>query len=135
MNYKNIIIIIAIACCIAAVRHSIFSAAGYAQKIESLRSQNSALEENRKRLSLEFAKLKKELAELEEREAVLVQKILLQAAEIEEAKMQADKSQSSLNKLQQELNKTRKKIEELEKSPANRDGDELLNSLKIKTKI
>ena len=132
MNFKNVIIALAVTCCIIAVGYSFFNATDYRQKIESLRSQNSVLEENRKRLSLEFAQLKKELVELEKRESELNQKILQQATEIEEAKAQAAKSRSSLNKIQQELNKTRKKIKELEDAPANREGEDLLNSLKIK---
>lgn len=135
MNFKNIIIWLAVAFSFIAVGCIFVNSADYQQKIDALQSQNSVLEENRKRLGIEFAQLKKDLEILKEREAELNSQILLQTTEIEHAKSQAAKSQFSLNKLQQELNKTRKKIKDLEDSPANRSGDDLLNSIKIKTQL
>jgi len=133
MNFKNAIITLTIIFCVIAVGYSFFNITDYKQKIDSLRSQNSVLEENRKRLALEFASLKKDLEDFKERETALNKKIQSQAKEIEDAKQEANKSFSALMSMRADLAKTRKKIKDLEAAPANRVGEDLLNSLKIKS--
>lgn len=53
---------------------------------------------------------------------------------ISNMKDQANKDKSNFLKLKKDLDDTRKKIDELKKTPSNRSGDDLLNSLKNKAK-
>ena len=50
------------------------------------------------------------------------------------AEADASKSKANLNKLRAELEKTKKSIDDLKNNPTNRTGDDLLESLKNKTK-
>jgi peptidoglycan hydrolase CwlO-like protein len=45
-----------------------------------------------------------------------------------------DKTKSNFNDLRKNLEDTQNKINDMEKSPSNRTGNDLLNSIKIKTK-
>lgn len=62
------------------------------------------------------------------------EKIALLEFNVREAEEQANISNEKLAKMKAELAETRKKIEELKKNPPNRTGDDLLNSIKNKTK-
>ena len=54
--------------------------------------------------------------------------------EVNNQKEIADKSKKELYKLRSEIEKTKKIIEDLKNHPPNRDGEYLLNSLRIKSK-
>ena len=62
------------------------------------------------------------------------EKIALLEFNIREAEDKATESADNLSRRKRELADTRKKIEELKKNPPNRTGDDLLNSIKNKTK-
>lgn len=47
---------------------------------------------------------------------------------------EVNRSRKDFDKIRKELEETRKKIEEFKKNPPNRTGDDLINSLKNKTK-
>ena len=55
-------------------------------------------------------------------------------SEIRDAIARANQSAKNLDRINKELAETRKKIEEFKKNPPNRTGDDLINSIKIKTK-
>jgi len=62
------------------------------------------------------------------------EKIALLEFNVREAEDKANESAGKLSAVQKELAATRKKIKELKENPANRTGDDLLNSIKNKTK-
>jgi len=53
--------------------------------------------------------------------------------EIIKAKSNAQKSKAELDTMRSKLEKIRKQIQEAKKNPPNREGQDLINSLKIKT--
>ena len=55
-------------------------------------------------------------------------------SEIRDAISRANLSAKNLDRIKKELAETRRKIEEFKKNPPNRTGDDLINSIKIKTK-
>jgi len=62
------------------------------------------------------------------------ERIALLDFNVREAEDKAEESAGKLSEMQKQLAATRKKIEELKKNPPNRTGDDLLNSIKNKTK-
>ena len=62
------------------------------------------------------------------------ERIALLEFNVGEAEDKAEESAGKLSEMQKQLADTRKKIEELKKNPPNRTGDDLLNSIKNKTK-
>ena len=58
--------------------------------------------------------------------------INLRDSEIAKSKDKANRSKAELEKLKKEIEETRGKIDSLKTNPANRQGDDLLNSLKSK---
>ena len=79
-----------------------------------------------KALEIDFNKLKV-------KEQALQQKIDRLEIEIFQSKQNANRSQGELNRLRQKLAETRRRIKDLKDNPPNRTGDDLLNSIKIKT--
>lgn len=62
------------------------------------------------------------------------EKIALLEFNVREAEDKANESAGKLSKVQKELLATRQKIKELKENPPNRTGEDLLNSIKNKTK-
>lgn len=62
------------------------------------------------------------------------ERIALLEFNVREAEDKAEESAGKLSEMQKQLAATRKKIKELKKNPPNRTGDDLLNSIKNKTK-
>lgn len=62
------------------------------------------------------------------------EKIALLEFNVREAEDEANESAGKLSKMKKELADTRRKIKELKENPPNRTGDDLLNSIKNKTK-
>jgi chromosome segregation ATPase len=54
--------------------------------------------------------------------------------DVKKAESDANKSKNDLSKIKIDMLDTKKKIEHLKKNPINRTGDDLLNSIKNKTK-
>lgn len=80
---------------------------------DSLRSETDRLESQGKRLESDISRLE---------------------SEIRDAIARANQSAKNLDRINKELAETRRKIEEFKKNPPNRTGDDLINSIKIKTK-
>jgi uncharacterized coiled-coil DUF342 family protein len=70
---------------------------------------------------------------LRKQDSLLKIKISDQELEIQKFKTKANASKEQLNKLLKEMEETRNKIQELKNNPTNRTGQDLINSLKIKT--
>ena len=103
-------------------------------KVKELEKSIKALQEERKVTYEQIAKYKFSYDSL----VKIEDKIKLDIADLEkklkEAEQSANLSKEKLDKMRAELAETRRQIDELKKHPANRTGDDLLNSLKNKTK-
>ena len=105
----------------------------YKAKIKQLEKEKQELIETRDSLDAVAIDLGKKYTILVQKEAVLLADIAKKEAEIRKSKEAAARSQAELNGLKNSLKETQRKIEELKKNPANRESDDLLNSLKLKT--
>jgi chromosome segregation ATPase len=111
-------------------------------------SGNDGIEEKLNQLQVEYDEIENEKEESNKRlydkslfiDSLLVvdslnnEKLSILEFNINEAEKEASVSNDKLNKLKKELSETRKKINEFKENPPNRVGDDLLNSIKNKTK-
>ncbi len=107
---------------------------GYKKEIKRLHSENKILQNKRDSVSLIIKGLEIDFVKLQKQDSLLKIKIQNSENDVRLAKDKANKSKSELDNLRKDLDNTKKQIEELQKNPLNRTGDDLLNSLKIKTK-
>jgi septal ring factor EnvC (AmiA/AmiB activator) len=105
----------------------------YKQKLQELQTKNQALQNERVEIQKRVATLESEYELLKKKEAALLADIAKRDTEITNLKATAGRSRAELDKLKKDLQKTRSEIENHEKNPANRTGNDLLNSLKLKT--
>lgn len=105
----------------------------YKKRVKELQSENATLQAQRDSIDLVISGLEKDYKKLLLKEAALLADIAKRDAEIAQAKAAANRSKAELDRLKKDLAKTRKEIKEREVNPANRTGDDLLNSLKLKT--
>lgn len=134
LNAKDFVIISLLLGCLIFGYMSFFKGDDlYKYKVEELNKQNEALlkekslsDEKIKKLNLEFDSLK--IIEIK-----LINDINLRDVEIGKTKDRANKSKKELDKFRREMEETRKKIDSLKANPANRTGEDLINSLKLKT--
>ena len=133
-NFKNYLIIIFGATSVILLLFFIFSGRdNYSDEVERLRSENALLEKKRNEIALRVDSLHKAYDALQHRDDSLAAKISAQDAEISKLYADSRKSKGELEKIRKEISASMKKIEELKKNPPNRTGNDLINSLKIKT--
>jgi vacuolar-type H+-ATPase subunit I/STV1 len=106
----------------------------YKNQIKELEENYQLLEKEKVENNLIIQKYKIELDSIMIQDSLNVIKIYELESKVFEAEKQADESKKRFNELQKELKETRNKIEEFKKNPPNRTGDDLLNSIKNKTK-
>ena len=105
----------------------------YKDDLKKLKQENKELHEKRDSIQLHLNSLNDSFNELRKQDSLLKVKISDQELEIQKFKTKANASKEQLNKLLKEMEETRNKIQELKNSPPNRTGQDLINSLKIKT--
>lgn len=105
----------------------------YKQKVKELEADNKKLQEERKVIDARLAQTQKRIDSLTVIENQLNAIISSKDEEIERNKRKANSSRAELDKMKNELEKVRKQIEDAKKNPPNREGQDLINSLKIKT--
>jgi chromosome segregation ATPase len=133
-NFKDILIYVLLACILVFVYKSCFAPDPlYKEKIKELEERNKELDKKLKSSDSVTTVLKSEYQKLEVEDSLLKIRITALDADIERKKKEAARSQAALSSLQRDLAKTRAKIDSLKKNPPNRTGNDLLNSLKIKT--
>ena len=101
--------------------------------LKKLKQENKELHEKRDSIQLHLNSLNDSFNELRKQDSLLKVKISDQELEIQKFKTKANASKEQLNKLLKEMEETRNKIQELKNNPPNRTGQDLINSLKIKT--
>ena len=105
----------------------------YKDDLKKLKQENKELHEKRDSIQLHLNSLNDSFNELRKQDSLLKVKISDQELEIQKFKTKANASKEQLNKLLKEMEETRNKIQELKNNPPNRTGQDLINSLKIKT--
>jgi len=106
---------------------------GYKQKIKDLEREKKELIIAREKLEKDVVVLEKNFEDLKKKESSLAADIKKRDEEIRRRKEEAAKSRAELDNMKKGLKETQEKIVELKKNPSNRTGDDLLNSLKLKT--
>lgn len=105
----------------------------YEYKVEELKKQNEALMKQKLAVDEENKTLRLEFSNLKAKEVELIKDINLRDLEIQKSKDNANRSKRELEKFKRDIEETRRKIDSLKSNPPNRTGDDLLNSIKLKT--
>jgi peptidoglycan hydrolase CwlO-like protein len=105
----------------------------YKYKLEQLQKEYDREHAIRDSLDLEITRVQSELASLKVREKELADEVSRLESEVILAKEEANRSMKELNLTRTALSETRKKIQELRNQPPNREGNKLIESLKLKT--
>jgi chromosome segregation ATPase len=133
-NIKNILIFALLAVCLVFGYMVLFSEdTGYAEKLKTLEDANVQLQGQRTAANKKIDSLNGEYARLKAHEGILIADIAQRDASIAQSAAIAARSQAELGKLKREMETTIRKIKDAKAHPANRTGDDLLNSLKLKT--
>jgi len=133
-DIKNLLILFLLVCVVIFGYKTFFTGDKlYKEKLKQLEAANKKLQQERIAIDLRIDSLKLEYGKLKDHEVKLAKEISDRDKEIAKDKAAAAKSKAELNKFKQEMAETQEKIAEMKKHPANRTGDDLLNSLKIKT--
>ena len=131
---KNIITTILLLICLILGYFVFFgnSSNDYKKKLADLAASNKALELKRDSLNSDIKLLRIQFDSLQSKDSVLGIKVNKQDVEIAKDKAIAAKSQAELDCVKHGLEQTRRQIDSVKAHPANRTGNDLLNSLKIK---
>jgi chromosome segregation ATPase len=105
----------------------------YKHKVKELEADNRRLQEERKTIDAKILVIQARFDSLSVEDKKLQGVIASKDAEIEINKKSASRSKAELDAMRKGLEKTRKQIEQAKKNPPNREGQDLINSLKIKT--
>ena len=133
-DIKNILIVVLLAGCMIFGYMWFFRNDGrYKQKILDLEIEKKELIIAREKLEKDVVVLEKNFEDLKKKESSLAADIKKRDEEIRRRKEEAAKSRAELDNMKKGLKETQEKIVELKKNPSNRTGDDLLNSLKLKT--
>lgn len=106
----------------------------YKKELERLRTENELIQKQRDSLFSQRKKLEDDMLMIRKHNDSLIYISNVLEKEVVNQKHKASLSRQELDKLRSELEETKTKIEEIKRHPANRSGDELLNSLKSKVK-
>jgi hypothetical protein len=134
-DIKNtIILILLIVSILFGYKWFIESDSGSKERVKQLEKEFTELENKKKLTDLEINKWKSKFDTLQKEGDILKQENIKLEAETKKAEQEASKSKSNLDKLRLEMIETKNKIEKLKNNPIKRTGDDLLNSIKNKTK-
>jgi chromosome segregation ATPase len=134
LKIKDWALIILVGFLIVTFVNGMMTSSGYKKQIKDIENKNDAIEEQRKSLESRNVELSKKIkndslivVRYQERIDSISKLISTKDGEIKTLKRSADVARK-------ELEKTKKEIDNLLNNPIKRTGDELINSLKEKTK-
>lgn len=131
---KNITIIVLVALVLIFGATTFFKKDSlYKYKLEELQKVYATEHSRRDSLDQELVKVRAEFTALKVREKQLAADVAKLDRDIASAKNDATRSREELDRTKTMLEETRKKISDLKSNPHNRTGEDLLNSLKLKT--
>ena len=134
LKIKDWVLIILVGFLIVTFVNGMMTSSGYKKQIKDIENKNDAIEDQRKSLESRNVELSKKIKNdslivirYQERIDSLSKLISTKDGEIKTLKRSADTARK-------ELEKTKKEIDNILNNPIKRTGDELINSLKEKTK-
>lgn len=134
LDLKSLLILILLGTCILFFAMWYFRGSNTKEQVKKLEKEinkielvRDSLQNANKILEIEFDKKQKEIDNRDIR-------IKKYESELIKTKQDLTKANDKVKEYQKELSETKKKIEELEKNPIKREGDDLINSLKEKLK-
>lgn len=135
IDLKSILILLlVIICSIFVWKYYNESDKEYKKELDKLRAENELIHQKRDSLLNERNKLETDLVVVRKHNDSLIYLSNVLEKEVASQKQKASISRQELDRLRKDLEETKIKIEDLKKHPSNRNGDELLNSLKSKMK-
>jgi predicted nucleic acid-binding Zn-ribbon protein len=105
------------------------------KEIKKLKQEYEKVEAEKKQNQAEILRWKSTYDSLVKLDITLSKAVIELEKQLDDAIKNANYSKGELDKIKNKINETRKKIEDLKKNPINRENEDLLNSLKNKTKI
>lgn len=111
-----------------------FSGPDNKDEIKALLEQNKVIQKERDSLKTARVILENDFNNLRMNDSLKASEIARLDKSISIMQEEVNRSRRDFDKIRKELEETRKKIEEFKKNPPNRTGDDLINSLKNKTK-
>jgi hypothetical protein len=105
----------------------------YKRKVEILKEDNTRLLNENSKIDRRIDSLNLEYINLQKKDSLLAIEISKRDVQIANALASSKKSREELERIKAGLMETRKKIDSLKTNPIKRTGDDLLNSLKLKT--
>jgi chromosome segregation ATPase len=133
-NIKDILILVLLGLALIFAWTTFFGGdALYKHKVKELEADNKRLQEERKSIDAKILVIQAKFDSLSVEDKKLQGIIEVKDAEIDKNKKSAARSKAELDTIRKRLEETRKQIEEAKKNPPNREGQDLINSLKIKT--
>jgi predicted nuclease with TOPRIM domain len=105
----------------------------YKRKVEILKEDNTRLLNENSKIDRRIDSLNLEYINLQKKDSLLAIEISKRDVQIANALASSKKSREELERIKAGLIETRKKIDSLKANPIKRTGDDLLNSLKLKT--
>lgn len=134
-DIKNtIILILLIVAILFGYKWFIESDSGSKERVKQLEKDFTEMESKKKISDLEINKWKCKFDTLQKEGDRLKQENIKLESDTKKAEQEASKSKSNLDKLRLEMIETKNKIEKLKNNPIKRTGDDLLQSIKNKTK-
>jgi len=106
----------------------------YKRKVEILKEDNTRLLNENSKIDGRIDSLRVEYINLQKKDSLLNIEISKRDIQIANALASSKKSKEELEKIKANIAETQRKIKELKANPFKRTGDDLLNSLKLKTK-
>jgi Tfp pilus assembly protein PilO len=135
VDIKNILILILIIfSIIAGYMWFIKGDSASKERIKQLEEEFKKLERQKDSINISINKWKVKFDSLSLRGEELAKINFKLESDVKKAETDASISKANLDKLRNDISVTKKKIDELKNNPTKRTGDDLLNSIKNKTK-
>jgi len=133
-DWKNIALFVTVVLCLFLGWSVFFKGdSAYKERIKQLEKENQELVEKRKELDALIAQRNLAIDSLTRVETELALQLAALETETRLLREEAERSRENWEDVKKRIDENRKKISELKKNPANRKGDALINSLKVKT--
>lgn len=135
LDFKSILILVLLGCTLIFGYMWFFRGDdGSKEQLKQLQEEYKEIEKQKKESDKRLIEYNEQLDSLLNVDKINKEKLLELEANVLEAENRANESESKFKDLQAQLKETRDKIKEFKNNPPNRTGDDLLNSIKNKTK-
>ena len=134
LDMKSILILIFLGASILFFAMWYFKGSNTKDELKRLKGEITNIEHIRDSLKIANVNLKAEFEKIQDEIDKKSEKIRLIESELAKTKLDLNSARAKVKENERELAETKKKIDELQKNPIKREGDDLINSLKEKLK-